>query len=305
MSAYVIVGAGPMGRAVASLLVEEGHRVRMVTRSGSGPEHELIERVALDVTRVSEFSALVVGSDALFNCANPRYHRWITDWPPIARSLQTAAADTGAVLVTLSNLYVYGQPEGPMSSDSPLRATYEKARVRATMWREALAAHESGRLRATEVRASDFIGPNADSVVGDRLVSRVLKGQRCWALGASDQPHSWSYTNDVARTLVTCSRTPEAWGQVWHAPTNVPRTQHEVIDDFADAAHVRRVKVSTIPNSLLRLVGIVSPVARELPLTLYQFEAPFVIDDAPTRNQLGLEPTPWSEVVHETVAAYR
>ncbi len=66
-----------------------------------------------------------------FNCANPKYHQWAKDWPPIASALQTAAERSGATLVTLSNLYAYGPGSGVMSADTPLAATYEKARVRA------------------------------------------------------------------------------------------------------------------------------------------------------------------------------
>ena len=45
---HVIVGAGPIGRGVARLLVERGDRVRLVSRSGSGPDIAGAERVAAD-----------------------------------------------------------------------------------------------------------------------------------------------------------------------------------------------------------------------------------------------------------------
>jgi nucleoside-diphosphate-sugar epimerase len=305
MAQYLIVGAGPMGSAVTKLLTHEGHEVRLVTRSGSGPDHPLITRIALDASRSDELSELAKGCAAIFNCANPRYHRWLIDWPPIANSLLVAATRSSAVLTTLSNLYAYGRPTGPMSPDSPFLADYEKAKVRATMWHDALLAHDDSQLRATEVRASDFIGPDAQSAMGAQVVPRVLAGKRCWVLGASDQLHSWSYTNDVARTLVTCAHNPEAWGQAWHAPTNAPRTQRQVIDDLADAAGVGHVKISTIPTSALRLVGLVNPISRELPKTMYQFTAPFIIDDTATRLKLGLEPTPWVDVLRDTIASYK
>jgi nucleoside-diphosphate-sugar epimerase len=303
MSKYVIVGAGAIGSAVAQILADQGHHVHVVTRSGSGPIHPLIERVRLDASDVEALSVLAAGSDAIFNCANPPYHRWSTDWPPIATSLLEAAKRSSAVLVTLSNLYPYGQPTGPLSPDSPFLADYEKAQVRATMWQNALAAHERGDLRATEVRASDFIGPNAQSAMGTLVIKRVLAGKRCWVIGATDQPHSWTYTLDVARTLVTCAQKPEAWGQAWHAPTNPARTQRQVVDDFADVAHVARVKVSSIPTAFLRVVGLFSPLVRELPTTLYQFTSPFLIDDEATRLKLGLEPTAWTDVLATTLAA--
>ncbi len=45
---HVVVGAGPVGSAVAEILAEQGHRVRVVTRSGSGPESPQVERVRAD-----------------------------------------------------------------------------------------------------------------------------------------------------------------------------------------------------------------------------------------------------------------
>ena len=75
----------------------------------------------------------------------------------------------------------------------------------------------------------------------------------------------------------------------------------QAIDDLADAAGLAHVKVSAIPRSALRVIGLFNPVVRELPTTLYQFESPFIIDDGESRARLGIEPTPWDEVVSTTV----
>ena len=304
MSKYVIVGSGTVGGDVASLLAAQQHQVTVVSRSGGGSVSPLITGVALDASNADELSRLAEGAAAIFNCANPLYHRWPTDWPPIASALLVAAARSNAVLTTLSNLYVYGRASGPMAPDAPLLADYEKAQVRATMWRDALAAHERGELRACEVRASDFVGPGSQSVLG-RLIPTLLKGKTCRVLGSPDQPHSWTYTHDVARTLVACAQRPEAWGEVWHAPTNEPRTQRDALNELADLAGVPHVKVRSVPLVALRAAGLFSPTLREFPTTLYQFTAPFVIDDTATRLKLGLEPTPWPEVLLECVNAAR
>lgn len=305
MSEYLVVGAGAVGTSVAKLLATQDHRVRVVTRSGSGPKHPLISRVSADASNADLVTEIASGCDAIFNCANPRYNRWPTDWPPIANSLLAAAERSGAVLTTLGNLYSYGRTTQPMSPDSPFLADYEKAKVRGKMWTDALGAHNAGRIRATEVRASDFIGPNAQGHMGDRVVPRLLSGKRCQVIGSTDQPHSWSYTVDVARTLITCAQWPEAWGRAWHASTNPPKTQQEVIDDLADLANVPRVKVSTVPNFIIKAIGLFNPLIRELPKTMYQFTAPFVIDDSATRRQFGIEPTPWPEVLRANLRAYQ
>src|SRR6478735_851436 len=111
MSLHVIVGAGPVGTATARLLAERGELVRVVTRRGTGPEHAAIERIAADATDAARLSALAAGAVALYNCANPLYHRWLTDWPPLAAALLTAAERSGAVLAVASNLYGYGRED--------------------------------------------------------------------------------------------------------------------------------------------------------------------------------------------------
>ena len=50
MSLHVVVGAGPVGSAIACLLADRGDQVRLVTRSGSGPEHPGIDRRTADAT---------------------------------------------------------------------------------------------------------------------------------------------------------------------------------------------------------------------------------------------------------------
>jgi hypothetical protein len=82
---------------------------------------------------------------------------WATDWPPIANSLLRYAEATGAVLVTCSNLYGYGKGNEVMTETLPLAATGKKGKVRAQMWHDAKKLSDAGRIRDTEVRASDFI----------------------------------------------------------------------------------------------------------------------------------------------------
>jgi NAD(P)-dependent dehydrogenase (short-subunit alcohol dehydrogenase family) len=153
MSLHVIVGAGPVGSGVAKLVAERGERVRLISRRGSGPDQPLVERVAADATDAGRLSELAAGAAALYNCANPAYHRWLTDWPPIAEALLTAAERSGAVLAIASNLYGYGPVGAPITDATPLAATHPKLRIRADMWRDALARHEAGRIRVTSPRS--------------------------------------------------------------------------------------------------------------------------------------------------------
>ena len=99
MSLHVIVGAGPVGTGAAKLLAARGERVRIVSRRGAGPAHAAIERVTADATQADRLAELATGAAARYNCANPLYHRWLSDWPPLAASLLSAAERSGVASV--------------------------------------------------------------------------------------------------------------------------------------------------------------------------------------------------------------
>jgi len=301
---HLVIGAGAVGTATALLLAGRGEPVRLVSRSGRGPDHPAIERVAADAADAVRMTRLADGAAAIYNCANPAYHRWSTDWPPIAAALLTAAEQAGPVLATVSNLYVYAPPDGPMSEHTPLAPTTRKGAVRARMWQEALAAHQAGRIRATEVRGSDYIGPHSQSQFAERAVPRILAGRAVGVLGDPDAPHTYTYTGDVARLLVTVAADPRAWGRPWHVPSHPATTSRAVITQMCDLVGRPPVPVRRHPDLLLTLGGLVAPMLRELKEVRYQHDRPFVMDSTAARTSFRLEPTPWREILTATLAAH-
>jgi nucleoside-diphosphate-sugar epimerase len=251
---------------------------------------------------------------ALYNCANPgAYMQWEREWPPLAAALLRAAQDSGAVLVTLSNLYGYGPVDGPIGTGLPLAATGHKGRLRARMWADALAAHEAGRLRATEVRASDYIGPTVSTAAGllRRYADAAFAGRTVSLFGEPDVVHSFSHVPDVAATLATAATDERAWGRAWHVPGAEPRTVRQTLTDLLAAAPgagsagaPRAPRIRRVPRGLLTAVSPVVPIVRELREVLWQLERPFVIDAAPTTATFGLTGTPWPEVVATTAQGW-
>lgn len=308
MAAHLIVGAGPVGSATARLLADRGEEVVVATRSGAAADLADvagIRSVRLDATDADALSDLAKGSAVLYNCANPVYHRWATDWPPLAAALLTAAERSGAVLAGVGNLYGYGAVTEPMTEDTPLNPNSVKGEVRARMWRNALELHRAGRIRTTEVRSADYIGHRSQSLLGDRVVPRLLAGRAVQVPRSADTAHSWTFTGDVARLLATVGTDERAWGRPWHVPSNPPRSQREAIGDLALAAGVAPVKVAELPPALLTALGLVNPVVRALREISYQLERPFLMDSTAARTTFGMEPTPWLEGLAATVAVYR
>lgn len=306
MNNHLVIGSGPVGSGIAERLASEGASVTVLTRSGSGPTHSLITRVQGDAADTNTVTRHAEGVATIFNCANPPYHRWASDWPPIHRAIMTAAERSGAVVTMMDNLYAFGpgQPM-PMKPTDSLLATGEKGETRARMATELLAAHAAGRLRATLARASDFYGPGVlSSSLGERVMPKVLAGKNVTVLGRVDVPHSVTYMPDVIATMVTIAADERAWGQAWHVPSAPAVSQREAVQALAKAAGTT-VQVSSVPQLFLALGGMFSPSLRALKEVLYQFEQPWIVDASTTEHTFGLSATPLDQGAAETVAWWR
>jgi nucleoside-diphosphate-sugar epimerase len=304
MSTHLIVGAGLVGSTTALQLAKLGENVRLVSRSGRGPSHRLIERVAADANDGDRLSELADGAAAVYNCLNPAYDRWLTDWPPLGEALLTAAERSSAPLVIAGCLYGYGEVTGPMTEDTPLSATHPKLKVRADMWREALAAQKAGRIRAvTEVRASDYI--QAQSLLSYFLAKPLLNGRRAFVTAPLDKPHTWTSVKDVATMLIIAATDERAWNRAWHVPSAEPLTIRELADRFSKAVGTPDPKVSSVPAWIFRAAGRLIPMLREFQITAYQFTSPFVMDSTAATTTFGLHPQPIDEALREAAALTR
>jgi nucleoside-diphosphate-sugar epimerase len=299
---HVIIGAGPVGRAVAEVLAERGADVVLASRSGRGPDVAGARREAVDAADAEALSRLAEGAQVIYNCVNPpRYDAWAALWPPVAAALLVAAERTGAVLAVTGNLYPYGPVDGPMVEGMPDAAPGAKARIRARMTADAMALHRAGRIRTVEVRGSDFVGaPLGDHAHVPRVVPAALQGKAVRVIGSADQPHTWTDVHDMGRALVATAGTESALGRVWHAPSNAPRTQAEAVNDVLASVGRPPVRVKAFPHAVLWAGGLVDAQLKELRETEYQFTRPYVMDSSAVTAELGLAPTPWDEVCRRT-----
>ncbi|MFE7974018.1 NAD-dependent epimerase/dehydratase family protein [Streptomyces shenzhenensis] len=304
MSLHVIVGAGPVGTATARLLADQGERVRVVTRRGTGPDHPAVERVAADATDAPALARLCAGATALYNCAGPAYHRWPMDWPPLAAAFLEAARTSGSVLVAAGNLYGYGPVTGAMTEQHPLLETGTKGRVRARMWADALAAHKAGRIRTAEVRSSDYLGAGTQSLLTMAVLPKALAGARVRVPADLDAPHSWTYVGDVARTLVAVAADDSAWGRAWHVPSTAPVSLRDITTRACALADAPPPRLSTMPAAVLWLGGLGNPLVRELRETQYQFRRPFVMDSSAATEAFAIAPTSLDASLKETIATW-
>ncbi|WP_330228910.1 NAD-dependent epimerase/dehydratase family protein [Nocardia sp. NBC_00508] len=300
MVTHVIVGRGATASATAALLAESGDRVRMVSRSGAGPEHPNIERIALDALDTAALTAIAEHAETVFNMAMPAYHTWPDAIPPLFGSILAAAEQSGANYVMLGNLYGYGPADGPLTEQSPLAATGPKGLVRARMWREAEEAHRAGRVRVTEVRASQFVGPGAISVFTMFAQPNIRSGRLVLMPQALDLPHAYTAIGDAAAAAVAVARDERAWGRAWHAPV-ITATVRDLAVRFAAAAGAPEPQLAVMSDRELTLLGYADPFWIELFETYHMSHATFTVDDAAIRDTFGLKASDPDEVFAEVV----
>ena len=305
MSTHLIVGSGGIGRATAQALVARGHEVVVASRTGAPIDG--LATLAVDATDADALTAAAHGMASIINAVNPKsYQHWDKDWPPIAHALLAAAERTGAGLVTISNLYAYGQVDAPMTESTPLRPNGIKGQVRATMWTDALALHTSGRIRATELRASDYFGPSARaqvSFLNQYVIKPAAQGKTVsLVMGTPDATHTWTYLDDIGTLAATLATDERGWGEAWHVPSAPARSMREVATEVAAYKGVPTPKVKAMPAALKGALRVM-PLIRGLDETKHQFERPFVLDATKAETTFGLQATPWDQALYATVDA--
>ena len=300
---HVVLGAGPVGRAVAAELRRHpGTRVRIASRSGRAVEGA--EARAADLLDPLQAARACAGAATVTFAAAPAYTRWPQDFPALQDAAIRGAAAAGAVLVAVENLYGYGRA-GTLREDDPLRATTRKGRVRAEMSGRLFAAHAAGEVRATAVRASDLFGPGmAVSALGERVWPSLIAGGPVGWIGDPDAAHSFTYLPDYARALVRAGAEPGAWGRAWHAPSPPDRTPREVIEHAARLIGRPAPPIRPMPRLVLRGLSLVSPLLREVAEMAYQFEAPFHMRADAWKAAFGDASTPWDDALRATLAAW-
>jgi nucleoside-diphosphate-sugar epimerase len=253
-------------------------------------------------------AAVTRGASVVYQTLNPPYHQWTTLFPALQAAVLSAAADTGARLVSMENVYLYGRPAGrPLTEDRHHDAHTAKGRLRGAMSRDLLEAHRSGRVQVAIGRASDYFGPRggAQSNLGDRVFPAALAGRTATVLGDPDQPHTYTYIPDIGEGLAVLGEHPDAAGQAWHLPNDPgTRTTRELVEAVHHLAGQPRTKLRSTPPLVLRALGLVNPTVRELVEMQYQFAEPFIVDSSRFTAELGLRATPLTQALAATLASY-
>ncbi len=303
----VVFGAsGAIGNALIRELAKQGKRVRSVNRSGQADVPASVEMIKGDASNPSSAREACRGAAVVYNCANAPYIDWPKLFPPIMAGIIAGASAANAKLVFADNLYAYGKVSGPLTEDLPYRPEGKKGETRVKMAHMLLDAHNAGRVRAVIARASDYFGPSVlNSLAGDKVFEAVIAGKKAMWAGNLDAPHTMTYIDDFARALIVLSERDDALGQVWHIPGAEPITGRQFLQiAFEEVGLPPKIGVYTRP--VMTLISPFVPMVREVLETLYQFEAPFIVDGCKFERAFrSFQPTPHREALRRTIEWFR
>ncbi|WP_299555668.1 NAD-dependent epimerase/dehydratase family protein [uncultured Tateyamaria sp.] len=291
MASVIILGAkGRFGRAAAQAFATAGWTVTWAGRGLSGADC-----IDVDATDAEALQVACAGHDVIVNAVNPPYDQWLRTIPKLTNAVIVAARVTGATVMIPGNIYNYGRLLPPvLREDTPWVANTRKGGIRIRMER----AYRDSGVRTVVLRGGDFIDIQASgNWFESHIAPKAGQGKLTYP-GPRDQVHAWAYLPDMARAMVGLAE---------------KRDQFSAFEEFcfdgyaltgnALIAHVAKIigkpmRVSRLPWSAVWVMGLWSPLMREVFEMRYLWRRPHAMDGSKLRAVLpAFQPTPVEEAL--------
>jgi nucleoside-diphosphate-sugar epimerase len=302
-STVLILGAqGRLGSALVEAFAAKGWRVvAQSRRPGATAAATAITCDLRDVQQVVK-SARGGPVDVVIHAANVVYTRWATEAQPMNDAAISIATLLGATLMLPGNVYNFGtsMPE-LLLSNTPQLARTSKGLIRIAM-EQALAKASAQGTQTIVIRAGDFFGSGVGSWFDQAIARDLPKGKLTYP-GPLGLVHAWAYVPDLAATFV---RVAEARLSL-AAMTTVMFAGHAVTGDEL-VRTVRGIaphplKVGGMPWWLIRAVGVVKPLWRDLAEMSYLWQRPHRLVADGAHSHLIAAATPLNIALHHSLAA--
>ena len=301
-----ILGAnGTIGSLLAKELTTYTDHVRLVSRNPK-KVNETDELFPADLSQPEQVEKAIAGSAIVYLVVGLEYNlkAWQDKWPKLMQATIDACIKHNAKLVFFDNIYLYDVNAIPhMTEGSDINPSSKKGMVRRQIADMLMTAVKSGKLNGLIARSADFYGPNNDkSFLIEVVYKNIKKGKRPnWFIKA-DKKHSFTYTPDAAKATAILGNTAEAYGQVWHLPTDKNTlTGKEMISLFTKEMNVPD-KIFVLPMWLLKLLGLFMPLMKEMPEMMYQYDRDYVFDSSKFQEHFNFSPTTYQQGVKQTIA---
>lgn len=301
----LVFGNGAVGGAIAAALAARGDRVRVAQRGAPRHLPAGLEPIRCDVLEADDVARAVAGAAQVVLAVGFAYDArvWRQAWPRAMANVLAACAASGARLVFIDNLYQLGPQDGPRHEGMALSDIGEKPAILAGVTRLWQAAR--GQVRVAALRCPDFYGPGVgNSHLGAFALGAVAAGRPAQLLVPPDTPHDFAYVPDIARAAVLLLDAPDdAFGQAWNMPCAPTRSPRALVA-IAAAALGRAPRVRAVPLWMLRPLGLVYRLAREIADVGFTWDRPYIVDGGKFTRRFGFAVTPFDEGLAATARAF-
>ena len=301
---------GRFGAAAVQSFAAAGWRV--LAQARRAPTAPLPPGAVVIDTSLADTEALArraAGARVVVHAVNPVYTRWDAELLPLARQGMAVAERLGARFMLPGNVYNFGAGmPARLLEDTPQRPTTRKGRQRCQIEDELQARAAQG-LASVVIRAGDFYGAGSGSWLDQAIVKDLRSGKLVYP-GPLDVPHAWAYLPDLARAFVAVAARDDAppFQRLHFAGHTL--TGHQLLAAIDTAAAELGLRPAAgfrwgaMPWGLIRTIGVVYPLWRELARMSYLWRVPHALDGAALRDTVGELPvTPVPVALREALLA--
>ena len=295
---------GHIGQHAAAAFVAAGWDVVGMGRSNKQPIPG-VKFVRGDAESVADMRAAISDAEVVVNALNLPYDKWFNGAmeDQTARVIEAMGSD-GKTLLYPGNIYNFAASLRDVTPDSPQHPERPRGEIRVRTEALLRAAAMRGEMQVIIVRAGDFFAPGNH---GDWFDQAILAQKGKISAGPADRAvgHSWAYLPDLGRAFEKLA---------WH------RKELTAFENFHFAGHFatteqlvgaiqkaapKPMKVVAFPWMLLSLMGLFSPLMREVNKMRYLWQNPMRLRDDRLDALLGPGfATPFEDAIAATVTPF-
>ncbi len=309
----ILGAAGTIGKSALPDLLTRGYSIRVVGRDRSKLERAFggkpVEIVAADLATTEGCKTALQGIEsAIYSIGLPYSKKAFAQYPPMMTACLDAARSVGLKkLILISNVYSYGRPKSErVGEDHPRIPCSVKGEYRKQQEDIALAAHGKDGLSVLSLRLPDFYGIDAENSLAWIIFSAAVSGKKANLLAPVETPHQFFYTPDIGPVIGELLNRQDLFGTAYNVAGDEVISTLEFARRVYAAFGIEKPKYAAAGRGLLTILGLVSPLLRELKEMAYLQETPVILDGGKLRRALPqLNFTSYDEGIRQTVSRLR
>ena len=276
-TALVLGITGGYGGAMAAELLRRGWRVRALVRDLKRGEARVraltsaeplaensVTLVAGTLTDAAALARAAAGARVIVHGVNPTYDRWHDTVVPYAQLIADLAVGLQATVLFPGNVYNFAPGTG-IDEATPMNPPTSKGALRIEA-ETVLAASAQRGAQLIVLRGGDFFGAAHSSSWMAHILQKATKPGGSLQMPSEDQvPHQWCFLPDFVATHVDLLEMREALpaDARFHFAGHVA-TGQALSTALRLALDDPKRKITPVPWWLLRMIGWVQPVMREI-----------------------------------------